>query len=202
MIAMPDEFTFAHKLANALKVAKAANVSTWNQELWMKTVNEVFALERATQQRKPAGAKRERNPLYDALAIATGTRNVDQLTRAAAKAVGVALADIQKVTPGLTVTEIQRRAAAYRRRWPDPRNLSAQALAKHWGQFAPTEGEAATDAATRDVYQEPKEWHAAAVALHGKDVADMMKERGWMNIGTDFRTAILAEIRKNAPVSQ
>jgi hypothetical protein len=201
MIAMPEEFTFAHRLANALKVAKAANCATWNNELWLKTVNEVYALERVTKQRKPKGAPRDRNPLFDALAIATGTRSLDQLTRVAAKAIAVALADILKVTPGLTVTEIQRRAAAYKRRWPDTRNLSAPALAKHWGQFAPMDGEASTDAAGRDVYQEPKEWHAAAVALHGADIAAMMKERGWMNIGTDFRTAILAEIRKNAPVA-
>lgn len=192
---MNEAPTFADKLRDHLAKAKAAAGNNWNSQAWSEAVNALYAVEcaAAKKTRKPKGAKRDRNPLFDALALCTGTRNLDQMTRNAAKACAVALADIANVTPGLTVEEIQRRATLYRRRWPDPRNLSPSALAKHWGQFAAYEGEAKTQAAQNDVYQQPEDWHQHAITLYGLEVADRMKERGWNELGPDLRASILAE---------
>jgi hypothetical protein len=77
-------------------------------------------------------APRPANPLFDALARAEGSAP-EQLTRSAARAVGVALAEIRKVCEGLTPEEIGRRARNYRAQMPDV-TLTAHALAKHWAR--------------------------------------------------------------------
>ncbi|WP_052362048.1 hypothetical protein [Geminisphaera colitermitum] len=83
----------------------------------------------------PAAPKpRQRDPLFDALAAVDGS-DPAQLTKPAARAVGVALADIRRVVPGLTPDEIARRAANYRLHMPDV-TLSASALAKWWAKCA------------------------------------------------------------------
>lgn len=196
MIAMPESFSFGTRYFSVLDAEATRLGRKLTRSECIARLDEFAATQGILRKKKPKGAPRARNPLFDALALATGTRDLSQLTRAAAKAIAVALADIQAVTPDLTVEEIDRRAAAYKRRWTDPRNLSAPALAKHWGQFAPTAGEAKTRAAMNDVYQEPEHWHAAAVTLHGQDVADQMKERGWNNLGTDFRHELLKELNR------
>lgn len=190
--------TFGEKLRNALAAAKQVHGKDWNADLWVKTVDEFAVVEGVMRKKKPKGAARARNPLFDALALATGTRDLAGITRNAGKAIGVALADIMEVCPELTVEEIERVAAAYRRRWPDPRNLSAPALAKNWHLFATGGAAAKTRAALNDVYQEPADWVPAAAALYGKDVAQQMKEKGWMDIGTDLRAAILREKQRGA----
>lgn len=79
---------------------------------------------------KPIPKPRERNPLFDALARATGS-DPGQLTKAAARSCAVALAEIRKACPGLTPDEIQRRAANYRAHFRGAA-LTPPALAKHW----------------------------------------------------------------------
>jgi hypothetical protein len=76
--------------------------------------------------------ERQRNPLFDALAEATDGAP-GQLTKAAARAVGVALAEIRRVCPELTPVEITRRAEHYRSHFRDA-TLTASALAKHWAR--------------------------------------------------------------------
>lgn len=46
MIAMPSEFSFAHKLANVLKAAKFAAGPAWDHARWLDTVNEFVNAER------------------------------------------------------------------------------------------------------------------------------------------------------------
>ncbi|EIP96852.1 hypothetical protein OpiT1DRAFT_01277 [Opitutaceae bacterium TAV1] len=82
----------------------------------------------------PPPSPRRRDPLFDALAAVDGS-DPAQLTKPAARAVGVALADIRRVAPGLTPDEIDRRAANYRLHMPDV-TLSASALAKWWARCA------------------------------------------------------------------
>lgn len=161
-----------------------------------ETVAALIAAAVPGKKRKPKGAPRDRNPLFDALALATGTRDLSQMTRMGAKECGVALADILAVTPDLTPEEITRRAQLYIRRWPDPRNLTPMAFAKRWGEFALSSAEAKTRAAKYDVYQEPANWHAAAVAVFGESVAVQMKEKGWFEFGTDLRAKILDHLRR------
>lgn len=190
--------TFGAKLRNVLAAAKQAHGKDWSADLWVKTVDEFAVVEGVMRKKKPKGSARVRNPLYDALALATGTRDLGSITRNAGKAIGVALADIMEVCPDLKVEEIERVAAAYKRRWPDPRNLSAPALAKNWHLFALNGHAAKTRAALTDVYQEPADWVPAATKLYGADVAGQMREKGWMEIGTDLRRAILEEKQRGA----
>jgi hypothetical protein len=79
---------------------------------------------------KPAG--RERDILFDALAIAEGS-DPKQLTASAAKKIAVALAEIKKVAPNLVPSDIQARARAYKRLYSGAA-LTAHALAAHWAK--------------------------------------------------------------------
>lgn len=198
---MAESFSFGNRYFTLLDSESQRLGRKLTRSECIAKLDEFAVTQGVLRKKKPKGAARARNALYDALALATGTRDLSQLTRAAAKAIGVALADIQQVTPDLTVDEINRRAAAYRRRWTDPRNLSAPALAKHWGQFALAAGEAATLSALRDVHQEPKDWHDAARRIFGPDIAEKMIAAGWHDFGPDHRTRILAEIRKSTVVA-
>lgn len=94
---------------------------------------ELFA-EHFSQARKrsTASGTRPHDELFDALARATdGSPN--ELTRTAARSVGVALAGILKVSPDLTPQEIERRAANYLLQLPNA-TLTAHALEKHWAR--------------------------------------------------------------------
>ena len=77
-----------------------------------------------------AAAPRTRDPLFDALAAVSGA-DPREMTEAAARACGVALAEIRKVAPNLTPEEIARRAANYPTHFGDAA-LTPSALAKHW----------------------------------------------------------------------
>jgi hypothetical protein len=76
-------------------------------------------------------AARERNPLFDALAEATG-QNAEQITKSAGGQIGKALAEIKAVSPEITVEQIKERAANYRTHFADV-SISPSALAKWWG---------------------------------------------------------------------
>ncbi len=98
---------------------------------------------------------RPRNPLFDALAVATDG-DPFQLTADTSRAVGVALSKIQKVTPSLTADEIKRRAANYRDHFRDAA-LTAPALAKHWARCDQSKngasGSAGTDWSLNPLYR-------------------------------------------------
>lgn len=97
----------------------------------------------------PAPAKaRERDPIFDALAVAEGSKAAD-LTKRASKAIGVAAAEIRKASPTVTPEEIARRAAIYPGVMPKGSTLTASALAKHWARCGDTNGKAPMDHAER-----------------------------------------------------
>jgi hypothetical protein len=77
-------------------------------------------------------AARERNPLFDALAEATG-QNAEQITKSAGGQIGKALAEIKAVSPEITAEQIKERAANYRTHFKDDIAISPSALAKWWG---------------------------------------------------------------------
>lgn len=77
----------------------------------------------------PATA-RVKNELFDGLAEATGSQPSELVGRAA-KACGVAIAEIKKATPDVTPSEIKRRAYNYVTHYKDAA-LTPLALAKHW----------------------------------------------------------------------
>jgi hypothetical protein len=78
--------------------------------------------------------QRERNPLFDALASVDGS-NPQEVQGAAARAIGVALAEIRRATPDVTPDEIKRRAAMWPRHFPDA-VFTPTALAKWWARLA------------------------------------------------------------------
>ena len=80
----------------------------------------------------PPKKERPRDPLFDAFASATDG-DPRQLTKEAAKACAIALAEVRKVAPDLTPQEIHRRAANYRAHFKDA-SCTAFALAKHWAR--------------------------------------------------------------------
>lgn len=189
------EMLYEHLAQQSLKLNRRLT-----KEEWLKHAAECLKLQRRRRSR-PKGDKaprpaRPRNVLFDALALAMGGKNLAELTKNALKSIGVALQSIVEVSPGLTAEEINRRAAAYKRRWPDPRNWSPTALAKHWHEFG--EGEP-TSAAKFDVYIEPvpaESWHAAAVEIFGENTASLMIAKGWADLGTDYRKQILVELAR------
>lgn len=81
----------------------------------------------------PAAPSRPRDALFEALARAEGS-NPAELTKSAARAIAVALADIRRATPNVTASEIQNRAVIYRRVMGTNCTLTASALAKHWAR--------------------------------------------------------------------
>lgn len=82
---------------------------------------------------RPAKPARSRDVLFEALARAEGSDPL-QLTKAGARAIGVALAEIRRASPEVTVSEIQNRAAIYRKVMSHGCTLTAAALAKHWAR--------------------------------------------------------------------
>lgn len=207
MIAMPDMFQSAGTFGARYFAILDAEAKRLDRKLTraecIAKLDEFAAVMGVLKKKKPKGAARARNPLYDALALATGTRDLSQLTRAHAKAIAVALADIQAVTPDLTVDEINRRATAYKRRWPDPRNLSAPALAKHWASFggAPTRTGFA-------VMEEPKDDWRPAAKLVAEETDDFTIRESrlsaladgyqWFQFSTDFKRLIFEKMQAKA----
>ena len=194
--------TFGEKLFDALAIERARLGGTLPRERWLAVANETAQSEGVLRKRKPKGAERARNPLFDALALTMSTiQSLDELTRLAAKAVGIALADIKEACPDVTVEEIQRRAALYKRRWPDPRNWSAPALAKHWPEFG--NGGRPTRTGV-EFAPEPAEWRAAARKIAEATAATNLRETRieaadgweWCQIGPEFRRLIFEELNR------
>lgn len=188
MSATPGE-----RLFNVLSEARKQNNGVLNAPLWIRAADEWFAreIEAFKPKKREKGtrpAPRDRNPLFDALATATGSKNLAAITKPAAKAIGIALAQIQEVDKTLTESKIVRVVEAYRRRWPDPRNLSAMAIAKHWHEFTSVD---ATRAAKCDPYIEPEGWQPWANELY--PTSDF-SARKWLDIPVDYRREILKKM--------
>jgi hypothetical protein len=81
-----------------------------------------------------ARTSRRRHPLFDTLAAVNGA-DPRELTTSAARACGVALAEIRKASPGVTANEIALRAGNYRSHYPDAA-LTPSALARRWAESA------------------------------------------------------------------
>lgn len=80
---------------------------------------------------KRAPAARQRNPLFDATAVACGM-DLSGMTRREARACGVAVAEL--AVAGATPEEVERRAANYPLLFPQTR-LTPNALASHWSKL-------------------------------------------------------------------
>ena len=191
--------TFGEKAFNALANARTKAGGVLPKEVWIQTVDDLVALEAVFKKRKPSSKRpaegRPRNVLFDALAIATGTRDLTKLSRIGGRTVGIALADIIDVEPELTVEKIESVVRSYKARhptWP----CTAMAIAKHWAEFAKT---APTNASKRDVYVEPTvPWRevAAHIFPDAKDWIDPhdFATKAWLEIADTCRSKILAAV--------
>lgn len=193
--------TFGTKCREALAKERERLGGKITPEQWDAVVDGLVVIEAIFRKKKPSAKRpkegRPRNPLFDALALATGTKDLALLTRAGGRAIGVALADIIEVSPGLTPEEITRCAELYRQKnptWP----LTAPALAKNWAQFARTDR---TRAAKRDIYQEPDGWKTSEAARSRVYTTGVSKEtwanlvaEGWFQLGTSERKEILSAL--------
>lgn len=115
---MSEEHEDALRLYDRLNQTRANNGGTLSKEEWLRIGAEQFRAvrdeERRTAGRNPKRSKGVRDPLFDTLATACGM-NLKEITRSAAKAVGVALAGIRTATPDVTPEEITLRVNTYKR---------------------------------------------------------------------------------------
>lgn len=186
--------TPGEKLFDAIGAARIANKGTLNKEQWIKAADAFLAAEMVFRKRRPGRTKfdRPRNPLFDALALATGTKDLAKLTRAGAKAIGVALADIREVSADVSPAEIERVIDAYKRThptWP----CTAPAIAKNWAEFAASTS--SPRSARRDVYVEPPAWRDAANRIfpNARDFVQPVdfSTVAWLDIPFTLRADIL-----------
>ena len=184
--------TFADKLFELTDKVRAALGKQPTRGELSGPVNELFKAEvdSAVAAAIPAPksrAKGERNLLFDALAKATGTKDVTRITKSAAVAVGQALAEIRAVAPTVTPEQIVGVVNAYKHRWPDPRNLTPRAIAKNWSQFFGGED---TASGKLDPYQEPKQdwrgWMSEKFA--GSPFVDEIETKRWGDVPINVRT--------------
>lgn len=82
------------------------------------------------------GGMETRNELFDSLAVACGT-DPFQITKRAARACGVALAEIRKAAPEVAAADFLPRALRYREIFPTA-SLTPSALCAHWAECDPT----------------------------------------------------------------
>ena len=128
-----------------------------------------------------AAKERPRNALADALAEVCGM-NLDYMTTGEWKRVAIALADIKKAQPNVTVSDIQAHAVNYRKVFKDA-TMTPMALSNHWGATAPRSGngprsafQGANGVVTAEEFQNLKERLAGHVAnpRHGDMFKDMI----------------------------
>lgn len=190
--------TFADKLWDVLMKARARHPEQKLSEAdWKRNVNETAAAH--FKRRKPQSLL-ERDKCVEALALATGTKDVTQMTEPELRSHRKALRDIRKVSGSLNdaelIIEIARRAGLYRDRhptWP----LTPMSLTKYWSHFGRMPG-----APTRKEMDEPSvPWRDAM-----KIAADMTQDPSarqsrltaweenyqWVQLGPEFRKAINA----------
>ena len=128
-----------------------------------------------------AAKERTRNDLADSLAEVCGM-NLDCMTTGEWKRVAIALADIKKAQPNVTVSDIQAHAVNYRKVFKDA-TMTPMALSNHWGATAPRSGngprsafQGANGVVTAEEFQNLKERLAGHVAnpRHGDMFKDMI----------------------------
>jgi hypothetical protein len=187
-----QEKTFGEQLFAAL-AARRGSDGKIPREVWVATANELFEAVHQLRKRtrKPKGAPRARNPLWDTLATECGMK-LEDITRIPAKAIGVALADILAVSPEVTPDEIRRRVQGYRRQYPSVA-CTPFALASHWAEFGTAKPGRINP---RDIYREPppewrqmciRRWPDALEWGNSHDFANMP----WKDVSTTLRPDIL-----------
>ncbi len=182
----------ALRLYDRLNQARANNGGFLSKDEWLRIVSLQFEAELSANRPRRI-VKVTRNALFDALASGCGYA-LDQVTRNAARACAVALADILAVSPDLSEAEIQRRIVKYRAKHPDwP--VTPPAIAKNWASLGSGDP---TRTAKLDIYQEPREWRSACLKLWGDDIGEQIHSKGWSDIRALYGLDILRELANRA----
>lgn len=153
--------------------------------------------------RKPSMPKpRARDAVFDLLAKLDGVVDTTKLTRHGAARIGTAKTQLLEVMPDRTVdevlAEIGERWARWCRKHNDPKTQTVMALVTHWAELG---GGPKTAAALTDIYQEPSgDWRRVATVVLGVDI-EVLREKQWLDLGVDYRSAILKDMAKNGRVS-
>lgn len=153
----------------------------------MRTAVQAWQVANPAPTTRPPTSKRAsvaRNSLFDALAGLTGS-DPASLTKTAARAVGVALAEIKEVCPDLTPEEINYRVSRYKQlhpQWP----LTAMAICKNWADLG---GGNRTASAKKDPYLPPPDnWQDTARKLWPSSVVAVTP---WNELSVHIRSDIL-----------
>lgn len=111
--------------------------------------------------------KKERGPdeCFEFLVAMTGA-TLQTVTKGMRGEINTALRDIRTVMPEVTAKDMQRRADAYRQKWPNV-TCSPSALAKHWGSLQTgAKKEGGVPPAVENLC--PVEFEAACLDLYGR----------------------------------
>ena len=139
----------------------------------------------------PGKPGRARDGLFDALAQACGNDPL-QMTASAARVCAVKMNEIKRAMPTVTAAEIQKRAAAYRKKYRDAA-LTPAALCAHWGNL----GDSGHDNGPKSpgLYQEPAfDWQTAIREkwpLTDYPARQRWEEGSWSDVPLDRRAEIL-----------
>lgn len=156
--------------------------------------------------RKNAPKPRARDAVFDLLAKLDGVADTKQLTRHGGSKIAGAkkqILDVMlEVNPDVTtdqvMTEINERWARWCRKHTDPKTQTVMALVTHWAELG---GGPKTQAALLDVYQEPTgDWRRVAAVVLQCDPAVLI-DKPWLDLGVDYRSAILKDMQKNGRMS-
>lgn len=187
---------FALGAFNQLANARTAHGGVLPKEMWLDTLAASF--DEATKAAK-VKAPKPRDELFDALAMACGV-NPAEITRAIGSSIGIALADIKSVSPGLTPDDLRRRADLFKRKHRDW-SLTPFSLAKYWGELGPANGQ--TFAARQEL--PPTGWEDAFKAVQeaaGNGDGAYQISRGWDSLAKNQKDAVRRHLAGTVPPAQ
>lgn len=174
---------FARDLKSRFSIVRARQnqlvLSGITPEEWHSIVAQAYTDSKKAKPKALAAppAPKPRDVIFDAIATVCRV-NLKEMTPNMAKRVGVAKAQIVKVTKDVDAEEIVRRGLKYRQKHPQW-ELTPNALATHWGDMGNGER---TELAKNDPYVEPGNWRPVALRLF-PDALKWVRPHDWRTLG-------------------
>lgn len=185
LLVVPHESTFGQHCAQVLKEAKAKDPTiSWER------VAEIIEAERTKwfPEKEPRIA---RDALLTSFVVACG-QNIKEMTPPAVRLAAVSLAQIKKICPALTATEILKRVSVYRKKYREAA-ITPRAVALHWGELGSS---AAPEPPRVDLHKEPVMWQSTLRAMgehrgwDSESVEDYCKHK-WLDLPITIRAEIV-----------
>jgi hypothetical protein len=187
--------SFGQQCVDQMREFRRQNPDMTPDDFWVKAA-ELIDKELASvpEARRPRLSRTHRETLFEAFVGACGLIEAE-MTREAKRIAAVKLAEILQVSPAVTPEEFQRRAAAYRRKYPGAA-LTPSALSSHWGAFGSGEQ---TLSQKLDVYREPPNWRdlirQRGLPNCSAETVENICGREWSDIRVSFGKEIIARIQ-------